>query len=97
MNDRIRRTHAQWIELIEEQSCSTLSIVDFCKQRSLAIHSFYHHKQKMNQERLGNGFLEISSASSGLRLRMDRDGWIVELERGFDRVCMRQLLRVFDA
>ncbi len=98
MIERIsRRTHEQWIELIQEQKLSTLSIANFCEQQGLGIHSFYYHKQKMNRDRLRSGFVEIHPAARGIRLRFDQDAWIVDVERDFDPVCMKQFLEVLHA
>ncbi len=94
--DISRRSHAQWIDLIQEQGLSPLTIAEFCEEQGLAVHSFYYHKQKMNQERCSKGFVEIHPATGGMRLRYDQDTWVIDLKQGFDRLCMKQLLQVVD-
>ena len=37
----MKRTKQQWLELIQTQQTSDLSIVDFCREKDLPLKSFY--------------------------------------------------------
>ena len=37
----MKRTKQQWLELIQAQQISNLSIVDFCREQNLPLNNFY--------------------------------------------------------
>jgi hypothetical protein len=37
----MRRTKQQWLELIQAQQTSDLSIIDFCREQDLPLNNFY--------------------------------------------------------
>ncbi len=37
----MRRTKQQWLELIQAQQASDLSIIDFCREQGIHLNSFY--------------------------------------------------------
>ena len=43
----MRRTKQQWLELIQAQQTSDLSIVDFCRERNLPLKSFYARRSSL--------------------------------------------------
>ncbi len=43
----MRRTKQQWLELIQTQQTSDLSIVDFCRERNLPLKSFYARRSNL--------------------------------------------------
>ena len=43
----MKRTKQQWLELIQAQQTSDLSIVDFCRERNLPLKSFYARRSSL--------------------------------------------------
>ncbi|MBD1584896.1 IS66 family insertion sequence element accessory protein TnpA [Pseudoalteromonas sp. S16_S37] len=41
------KTAQQWLQLIEQQELSGLSIADFCQQHNLSTKSFYNRRSKL--------------------------------------------------
>jgi hypothetical protein len=37
----MKRTKQQWLELIQAQQASDLSIIDFCREQDLPLNNFY--------------------------------------------------------
>lgn len=93
MGGRKGLSHEGWCELIGEQSAGEQTISAFCRERGLAQHSFYCHRRRMREEMSSGGFQQISlSQGSGVRLMLDREGWRVEVRRGFDAACLREVV-----
>ncbi|MGA4605135.1 IS66 family insertion sequence element accessory protein TnpA [Pseudoalteromonas maricaloris] len=45
------KTTEQWLQLIEQQQISGLSVSDFCTQRNLNTKSFYHRRSKLRNKK----------------------------------------------
>jgi|TARA_B110001454_G_scaffold218325_1_gene245971 putative transposase len=43
----MKRTKQQWLELIQAQQTSDLSIVDFCREKDLPLKSFYARRSSL--------------------------------------------------
>jgi putative transposase len=43
----MKRTKQQWLELIQAQQISDLSIVDFCREKDLSLKSFYARRSSL--------------------------------------------------
>ena len=43
----MKRTKQQWLELIQTQQISDLSIVDFCREKDLHLKSFYARRSSL--------------------------------------------------
>ena len=46
-----QKTAQQWLQLIEQQALSGLSITDFCQQYNLSTKSFYYHRAKHHKKK----------------------------------------------
>jgi len=93
MSDTQRRSHAQWRELIGEQEKGEQTILGFCKQRAVSVHSFHYHKRKIREETRG-GFQEVEPVGRGpIRLIRRPQGWCVEVDSGFNTRCLLEVLR----
>ena len=95
MGERKARDHQDWCGLIREHEKSGETIRAFCRKRGLIEHSFYHHKRRMRREAKGGGFRQIAVAprSSAINVVVDNDGCRIEVQRGFDAECLRQVVR----
>lgn len=95
MSEAKSLSREQWQELIDEQEGSGLTIVAFCQERELGVHRFHYHKHKLREEALSGGFREVPASGTGtIRMIRGGSGWQVEVQRGFDAGCLRELLRV---
>lgn len=47
---KVRRTHEQWQQLIEEQPQSGLTIKDYCAQHNFTFSGFYQWRKKLRGE-----------------------------------------------
>ena len=79
---RVRRTPAQWRQLIAEQATAEVGVGQFCRERGLASSSFRNWKRKLGECGASDGsaadFVELTvpdTASHGAQ-------WDVELELG---------------
>jgi hypothetical protein len=43
----MKRTKQQWLELIQAQQISDLSIVEFCREKDLPLKSFYARRSSL--------------------------------------------------
>ncbi len=43
----MKRTKQQWLELIQAQQLSNLSIVDFCREKDLPLKNFYARRSSL--------------------------------------------------
>ena len=94
MSETKSRSREQWREVIREQEGSGQTIVSFCRDRELSVHQFHYHKGRLREEAPGSGFREVpDSARGAIRLVRVGRNWQVQLERGFDAVALRELLR----
>jgi len=94
MGKRKKMSHEAWCELISEQSLVGESIQAFCAKRHLLEHSFYWHKRRMKREACGKGFREMALPVGGaIRVVVSETGSHIEVERGFDVACLRELVQ----
>jgi hypothetical protein len=81
--------------VVEEQRGSGQSIVKFCGERGIAVHSFHYHKRRIGEQADGGGFRRVRiGGSSGVRLVLEAGQWQVLVDRGFDGLCLRQVVEV---
>lgn len=93
MSKRKRRSHETWCELIAQQEAGEESIAGFCRKRGLALHSFHHHKHLQRERSVSGGFREVSlPVQSGLQVVIDEGTCRIEVQRGFDAECLRQVV-----
>jgi hypothetical protein len=94
MGDMRRRSHAEWCALIQEQRSGEQTVLAFCRERTLAISAFHYHKRKMREDATAHGFRELTlPGRSGVRLILEAGTWQVDVQRGFDTTCLREVLR----
>jgi len=93
MRQRKRRSHEDWCTLIAQQEAEEESIAGFCRKRGLALHSFYHHKHLQRERAASVGFREVSlPIQPGLQVVIEGDTCRIEVQRGFDADCLRQVV-----
>lgn len=94
MRKQERMDHEAWRAVIAEHAKLGGTVRDFCWQRGLKDHSYYWHKRRMLRDGEQGGFRQVSlpGSSSTLRVVVPGSGVHVEVERGFDRDCLRAVL-----
>jgi len=50
---------AKWAKIIEDHGGSGLAVAGFCRERSLAVSSFYDWRRRLESPRAGAGFVEV--------------------------------------
>ena len=63
-----RRSKQQWLELIQEQKNSGLSIAEFCRREGLQDKYFYKRKsdlEKTSQPKASSPFIQLESNQKG--------------------------------
>jgi hypothetical protein len=89
-----KMNHETWRGVIAEQEQVGGSVAAFCRERGLKAYSFYWHKRRMLRDSGQKGFREARSpACSTLRVVVAGCGAHVEVERGFDAGCLREVLQ----
>jgi putative transposase len=74
---RIRRSHAEWRQLIEEQAGSGLTQSGFCALRGISVGSFRNWKHRLAAEAPPDPWVELGAfAGHGAA------GWDIELDLG---------------
>lgn len=60
----MKRTKQQWLELIQAQQISDLSIVDFCREKDLPLKSFYARRSSLLKPKNAesSGFSKVAVA-----------------------------------
>jgi hypothetical protein len=84
-----RRTRAQWQDLIQQQTISSLSQPEFCQQNDIALSTFQNWKRKLSTDQA-----EVTSNQDWLALPLEiadssaASSWDIELDLG-QGVCLR--------
>ena len=83
-----RRSRAQWLQLIEEQSGSDLSLAAFCAARGILVQTFRNARKRLQRSGATVAepaqFVPLEVVSSGA----DRQSWELEVALG-DSVVVR--------
>ena len=74
---RIRRSRAEWQQLIEEQAGSGLTQSAFCASRGIGVGSFGNWKRRLAAEAPPDPWLEL-----GARAGRGAGGWDIEVDLG---------------
>lgn len=56
--ERVRRTRAQWEQIVEQQAASGLSQAAFCERAQISPASFAHWRARLRSERTPAPFVE---------------------------------------
>ena len=59
----MKRTKQQWLELIQAQQTSDLSIIDFCREQNLPLNDFYARRSDWLKSKRTNTNLKSSAFS----------------------------------
>lgn len=76
-----KENRKRWKKIINEQSKSNKTIVQFCKDNDLNLYQFHYYKKKMNKEREEN---ETSNFVEVIQPVLIRDGYISMSLNGID-------------
>ena len=74
---RMRRSRAEWQQLIEEQASSGLSQSAFCASRGIGVGSFGNWKRRLAAEASPDPWLELGALAGH-----GTGGWDVEVDLG---------------
>jgi hypothetical protein len=80
---RIRRSRAEWQQLIGEQADSGLTQSAFCASRGICIGSFRNWRHRLAAEAPPDSWVELGTVAGH-----GAGGWDIELELG-EGVCLR--------
>lgn len=81
MAARIRRTSAQWQQLVQEQQSSGLSVSEFCTKHSLTESTFYLQRKKYREVTESAGLSESWLPLNELmHVEQDNRHWQIELK-----------------
>ena len=58
-----RAKWAKWARIVDEHRGSGLAVVVFCRERSLAVSSFYRWRRRLESQRAGEGFVEVKAVA----------------------------------
>jgi hypothetical protein len=99
---RKRMSHSHWIEHLETQEASGVSVAEYCRVHDLSVASFVYHRGRVRRAGAVStdvaGFTEVRlGVGSGLRLSPAGGAWSLELDRDFDADTLRRFLRVLGA
>ena len=96
MRQRKGLNHAAWRDLIEEHSAGDQTIAAFCLARGVKDHSFYWHRRRMQRAGSEAGFREVAlPVGAAIRVVVPGAGSHIEVERGFDAQCLREVVQAF--
>ena len=74
---RVRRTRAEWQQLIEEQAASGQSQTAFCAAHSLSVTNFQNWKSRLKKEATDASWIEVEAVPTPLS-----SDWEIELALG---------------
>jgi hypothetical protein len=81
-----RRTRAQWQQLIDEFSNSSLTVAEFCLANTISQASFYRWRSKLSRsEPISAPWIDVTALS---RPRSTVPAWEMELDLG-NGCCLR--------
>jgi hypothetical protein len=93
MEKQEKMDHEAWLGVIAEHAEVGGTVREFCRQRGLKDHSFYWHRRRMLRDSGQGGFREVEvRGRTTLRVIVPGSGVHVEVERGFDRHCLRAVV-----
>ena len=100
MTKRIRRSQAQWQQLVEQQTSSGLNAAAFCRQQKLCRKSFYHHRKVLNESStrlVSSRFIQVKAlpapAPTTVMAVLDYRQTRLQLPAGIDPVWVADLMK----
>lgn len=94
MGQRKGVSQEAWSALIAEHSAGGGTIAAFCRERGLKVHRFHWHKRRLRGLGLAGGFREVAlPVRSAIRVVIPGAGSHIEVERGFDAACLREVVQ----
>lgn len=106
---QMRRSHKEWLEIIEEQKRSKQSPKEFCKRKGLQHGNFLYHARPASQA--AAALKDASSAQATTTetkpkpteakngsIYLKPEGWSghIEVRQGFDPDCLQKLLQTVE-
>ena len=84
----------KWIDIIQTQKQSSLSIAQWCRENRITVHSFYYWKDKLFPQTLARSdFVELNDKNeSGITVVFNQ--LRIHLEKGFDPLSLKTCLDV---
>ena len=80
---RIRRSEAEWQQLIDDQAGSGQTQAAFCAANGISVASFQNWKRRLAAEVSPEPWLELGSLA-----QQSTSAWDIELQLG-DGICLR--------
>ena len=82
-----------WLELIDHQAESGLTIAAFCEKHEISRHKFYYWRKRLGKS---NGFVQLIPAErseSGIKVHLGKSMYI-EIQPGFDPHLLQSVVKV---
>lgn len=85
-----------WLELIDHQAESGLTIASFCEKHEISRHKFYYWRKRLGKSKKANtGFVQLipnSDSGSGIKVHLNESVYI-EVQPGFDPHTLQSVVK----
>lgn len=89
-----------WRDLVEKHAESGMSAAAFCNKQGVNPQRFYSWRKRFNGDKRATGFIRLlptsKASGSGIRIILD-PVMAVEVDRGFDALTLRQIVKALCA
>jgi hypothetical protein len=84
-----------WLDLIDHQAESGLTIAAFCQKHEISRHKFYYWRKRLGNPKKSNGFIKLipnERLRSGIKVHLNESIY-VEVEPGFDPHTLQSVVK----
>jgi len=93
MTEQDRKNY--WLDLMDHQAESGLSIAAFCQKHNLSRHQFYYWRKRLDQNNKSTGFIQLTPterSGSGVKIYFGASPYI-EVAPGFDPSTLQKVMK----
>lgn len=84
-----------WLDLIDHQAESGLTIATFCEKHEISRHKFYYWRKRLGKSNKSTGFVQLIPAGrfeSGIKVHLSNSIYI-EIQPGFDPHTLQSVVK----
>ena len=93
MTEQERKNY--WLDLMDHQTESGLSIAAFCQKHNLSRHQFYYWRKRLAKNSKSNGFVQLiptEQPQNGIKIYLSESPYI-EVQPGFDPHTLQAVVK----
>ncbi len=84
-----------WLELMDHQAESGLTIAAFCQKHEISRHQFYYWRKRLGKNKKSNGFIRLipdKAPENKIKIHLS-ESIIIEIQPGFDPQTLQEVVK----